>query len=702
MLDDEVKSRLQDLLADATDEENTGKRAELLKRYLAEPYGDEIKGKSQFVDASVSDAVEAILPEVMDIFTGSEHLVEFAPVGPEDESAAKQETAAVRHIFWQKNPGFEVLYTWIKEAMIQQNSYCWQGWVEKDEVEIEEYEGLDYQEYLMVMSQIEGDYEVQEQSGFEIVVDEESGAEVPVMEMGEDGQPVGIDLRIRCVKNTKQYVIEPFPQEDFFITPRWSALDLDGVPLCGRIHRNKTKEDWIAYGFSEESIEAFTRSADDEEEKAARHHTNDLDESQTATDYVEVYEIYAMIDADGDGIAELVQIWANEDASHILEWENGDEAVEEYSRVPITAMTPYIMPHRHIGRSVAENVDDIAKVKSVLMRTTLDALYASLYKRPHYNEIEAGENLEQDLASPDHGASVRTGGAEVTYPQTGAEAVPSATLPLMEKFDALQEIRTGATRYNQGLDADTLNKTMGGMAMIMGASQKKAKLIARTFAETALMRMFRGIHADLRKGPMKELVFQLRGQWVAVNPRAWKSRADMVVNVGMGRGDREERRAALGMTAQTQEKLIAAGSRMVDESKLFNTIADTLETFGVMGPENYFYDPNKLPPPPPPPPPAPDPIMISAQSQAQKMQADAQRDAAKLQADEREKERRFQLEMQRLRLEELKLTNTIQNERETLDLKEKEAVMKDDLERDKLDVTGAPGIPYGQVTGDTR
>ena len=55
--------------------------------------------------------------------------------------------------------------------------------------------------------------------------------------------------------------------------------------------------------------------------------------------------------------------------------------------------------------------------------------------------------------------------------------------------------------------------------------------------------------------------------------------------------------------------------------------------------------------------------------------------------------------MQELRLKELELSNRIQNERETLDLKEKEAVMKDDLERDKLSTGGTPAVPYGQVTG---
>lgn len=696
MISDEHKAQLGRLITDATDEENAGNRADLLDRYLGEPYGDEVKGRSAFIDTSASDAVDAILPEIMDVFTSAEHIVEFRPVGPDDEDAAKQETAVVRHIFWQENNGFEILYTWLKEAMIQQNAYVWRGWVEREEVDVEDYEDLDLEEFLSILSAEEGEYEVQNLTGITFQVDPMTGAEVPVQEMDDKG-PVPISMRLRCVETEKKYVIEPFPQEDFFGTPRWGKVSLDGIPCCGRIHRNKTKEDWIAFGFSEDSIEKLTEESNDTESEAARHITQDLSETAETIQYLELYETYAHIDLDGDGVAELVQVWCSDDAGVVMKWKDGKDAVKEVSRQPISALTPYIMPHRHIGRSVVENVDDIARVKTVLMRQTLDAIYATNHPRPAFDENEAGENLESDLATPNPGAPIRTGGAIIDW--TKPPQIVGEMIPLIQRFDDIQEIRTGATRYNQGLDAESLNKTAAGMGMILNASQKKAKLIARTFAETGMRDLFIGIHRDMRSGPVKELAIQLRGRWITTNPRKWKRRTDMTVNIGLGRGDRDERRMALGLVGQTQEKLIAAGSRMVDENKLFATMTDTLDTFGMMGAEKYFYDPQKLPPPPPPPPPPPDPIMISAQAQAQKVQYDAQINAAKLQADDHERERKHREKMAEYRLRELELMNRIQNERETLSLREKEVVMKDDLERDKLAVSGAPAVPYGQVTG---
>lgn len=700
MLSDSVKAEIARRLVEANSDESEDKKSDLLKRYLGEAYGDEIEGRSQFVDTAAQDAVEAILPEVMDVFTSSPEIVEFEPVGLEDEAAAQQETCAVSHVFWQKNNGFLTLYTWTKEAMIQQNAYVWRGWVDVKRTEVEEYEGLSFEEYDQILAELEGqEYEIESQSGLAIVEDEATGEQVTIPDLEAESE--GIDLKIRITKADKEYKIEPFPQEDFFVSSRWNSVSLEGAPCFGRRHRDKTKDDWIAFGFSEDSVELLSNPTDDEEETAARHHTRDVDDTDENEEFLELYEAYFFIDSDEDGSKNLLRVWCTEDGKTIMDWKNGEPAVDEVPSIPISTLTPYIMPHRHTGQSVVEKVDDIARVKTVLMRQTLDALYATLYKRPHYDENEAGEHLEDDLLNPEHGAPVRTGGAEITYPQTGAEGIPMATMPLIEKFEGLQEQRTGATRYNQGLDADTLNKTMGGMAMIMGASQKKAKLVARTFAETGLRDLFLGIHSDLRRGPMKELVIKLKGQWTSINPRTWRHRTDMVVNVGMGKGDRDEKRAALGYTQQVQEKLIAAGSRMVDEAKIYQSTGDFLKTFGVDGVEKYFHDPSRLPPPQPKPEP-PDPILISAQAQMQKVQADSQRDAMKIQADERERQRQHEIKMQELRLDEIRLTNSIQNERETLQLKEKEVVLKDDLERDKLSVQGTPGVPYDQVTGDTE
>src|SRR5271156_1571005 len=48
-------------------------------------------GRSSAVSSDVADTIEGLLPALMDIFAGSEDVVKFNPVGPEDVQAAEQE-----------------------------------------------------------------------------------------------------------------------------------------------------------------------------------------------------------------------------------------------------------------------------------------------------------------------------------------------------------------------------------------------------------------------------------------------------------------------------------------------------------------------------------------------------------------------------------------------------------------------------------
>src|SRR3954463_11016081 len=49
-------------------------------------------GRSQAVSTDVSDTIEGLMPNLMDIFAGSDEVVRSEPVSQEDEEPAQQET----------------------------------------------------------------------------------------------------------------------------------------------------------------------------------------------------------------------------------------------------------------------------------------------------------------------------------------------------------------------------------------------------------------------------------------------------------------------------------------------------------------------------------------------------------------------------------------------------------------------------------
>ena len=69
-------------------------------------------------ESDVSDVIEGLMPQLMDIFAGSDEVMKFEPVGPNDVAGAQQETDYLNHVFMQQNPGFMVLYAFIKDALL--------------------------------------------------------------------------------------------------------------------------------------------------------------------------------------------------------------------------------------------------------------------------------------------------------------------------------------------------------------------------------------------------------------------------------------------------------------------------------------------------------------------------------------------------------------------------------------------------------
>ncbi len=108
-------------------------------------------GRSRAVSTDVADTIEGLMPSLMEIFSGGDEVIRFEPVGPEDEQAAQQETDYVNHVFNQQNPGFMVLYSMIKDALLHKVGVVKVWW---DEQEIEEkrtYYNLDDQQLMMLL-----------------------------------------------------------------------------------------------------------------------------------------------------------------------------------------------------------------------------------------------------------------------------------------------------------------------------------------------------------------------------------------------------------------------------------------------------------------------------------------------------------------------------------------------------------------------
>jgi len=127
-------------------------RATAMEYYLGDMSQDmpAVDGRSSAVSTDVADTIEGLMPALMDIFAGSDEVVRFEPVGPEDEEAAQQETDYVNHVFMQQNPGFMTLYSFVKDALLSKVGIVKVWWEEREEEERETYYDLTEEQFQML------------------------------------------------------------------------------------------------------------------------------------------------------------------------------------------------------------------------------------------------------------------------------------------------------------------------------------------------------------------------------------------------------------------------------------------------------------------------------------------------------------------------------------------------------------------------
>lgn len=624
-------------------------RANEFNYYYGKPFGNEMEGESQVVSTDVADTIEGILPIILNIFTASDDVVRFDPNGPEDEEMAAQQTETANYVFYRQNNGFLVLYEWFKDALIQKNGIVKYWWEEKTSRDKSTYKGLTDGEYKMLK---EGDYveiEELEHSATDDpaalqarqIMAQQIQAQAPpeareqlMAAMMQQPIPQIHDVTLRITKDVSKICIQAIPPEEFGISALHNCISIQETPFC--YHRTQVAISTLReMGCPEEILQEVSPANEPDITPEALARDKFLDDTyrnsggpDQVTPSVWFTDCFIRIDYDGDGIAELRHITM---VGRTI-WEN-----DETDHINFAALTPIIMPHRWIGRSVSELIMDIQLTKSVIWRQMLNNLY--LTNNPRKAVLSSAGGIVQ--ANLDDLLTSRPGGIMREYVPNAIrnEEIPfvaGASFPMLEYMDGVKENRTGVTRYNQGTDSDSLNKTARGIQMIQTAGAQRTNLIARIFAETGVKDLMRGIVYMLSKYSSKAMTLKLRNKWVDVDPREWKTQFNMTVNVGLGTGNRDVQLQHLNAIHQQQIELMKEGrGYMVSDENIYTLYKKMSEAMGFKHPELFVSDPQKIDPKAKQKP--PDPAMVKAQMDAQegkdKLQFGAQKEQLSAQTE---------------------------------------------------------------------
>jgi hypothetical protein len=297
------------------------------------------------------------------------------------------------------------------------------------------------------------------------------------------------------------------------------------------------------------------------------------------------------MDYDGSGNPRLYRVTTGGDEGKVLT-RDGEADVIESDAVPFAAMTPVIVTHRFFGRSIADLVMDIQRVKTALLRALLDNAYMANNPRPLVAENEASESTMDDLLVSHHGATIRAKTTTAVVWQQ-VPTIGDHIYPALQYLDATREWRTGVSRQGQGTDPNALQNQVATIATQMfNAAQAKVKLIARIFAETGIRDLFGLLHLTIRKNGSQAQTVRLRNQWVTVDPRDWKDRNDMTINVGLGTGSKSEQLAHMMTILGLQKEALAGGmTNLVDAKKIYNSAKEVTRLIGLKDVDLFFNDP---------------------------------------------------------------------------------------------------------------
>jgi len=619
------------------DDDIGGNRAKATEYYYGAPFGDEEEGRSQVVSMDVRDTVQGILPSLMRIFFGPERVVEFAPQGPEDVMGAEQATDYVDFIFKRDNPGFKILHSAFKDALVRKCGIVKYWWDESTEVRAESFSMLDEQSMMMLT----------EDPNVEISAVREYP--VPGTEPMNEAQaimtppPMMYDVEIKRRIKTGKVKIEALPPEEFLIDRR--AKSIEEAIFVG--HRTmKTVSDLVAMGYDyDEMVEAAGNGNDfdNNDEYQARNPfavistANNGDPSSKSVLYIEGY---LKVDFDGDGIAEMRRICTIGTGNKVVR----NEIVDDRQ---FADFCPDPEPHTFFGMCPADVVMDIQEIKSNVQRGILDSLAQAIHPRTAI--VEGQANLE-DVLNTEVGAVIRMRAPGMVQPFT-TPFVGQAAFPMLDYLDDIKQTRTGISKAAAGLDADALQSTTkAAVSATVNAAHQHIEMIARIFAETGMRKLFTGILKLVVENQDRARMVRLRNTFVPIDPRSWNANMDVIVNVGVGDGTIEDRINILNQVAMRQEMLIketGPNNPVVTIPQYTNTLTKMLQLAGIKDSQNYF---NQLPANfqlPQPPAPKPTPEEMLAQVQAQAIQADIQKKAAELQldrekallADDRERDR---------------------------------------------------------------
>jgi hypothetical protein len=636
-----------------------------LQYYKAEAIGElaapDIPDRSSIVASDVADTVNWMLPSLLRPFATSQESMECEARTPQFAEKAKLASEYLRHLFWKRNRGFNVLHSWFKDALIQKVGFVKVFWEEFEEDVEENYTGLLPEQVQELLS--DDEVEPIEQESQEALI---------------EGQPVELwNVKVKRTSKKGKCSVLPCPPEEMRLHPRSRY----GEPLQFIAQQfYKTKADLEADGYDLSNVEAEDGWNMETIERADSQTPWFFDQSDGEMQRFLCSECYIKLDQDDDGIPEWRKVFMV--GQTIMD----DEKVDDH---PFVYFCPSPMPHVFFGECPADQALMPQRLRTSLLRASLDNVYLSVNKR--MGVVEGQVNLD-DLVNNRPGGIVRMKSKDALLPieQGGLD---QSAWNLVEWAEQWRETRTGFTRQSNGLNPDALaHSEVGseGVAVMADRADQRIELIARVAAETAVRVLFEKMLKCVCRYQQKADQVELLGQWLAIDPREWVDAFNIHINVGLGTGNKDRQAGVYSKIFQMQAPLVQGGA--IPPQAAIMAARKFAESAGVTAPETYFPDQMQHPP-------QPGPMEVEQMKAQAKAQVDLQSKQAELQVERERMQMQAQVDTNRQQVEAQQQAAKAQNEMQMERFKFEQQMQ---LEREKAQMQASLQIELARINAQAK
>lgn len=562
--------------------------------YFGRPFGDEKKGRSQVVSTDLRDATLDQIPDLLEIFMGSDSVVEFKPRYQASKLAqAQQATDMVNYVFYEENDGFLIMNAVLKDAGVRRLGYVKWWYEQQERITGTTMTGVS-QEELMYLQEEGIEFRITAESTDKFTVESTDPQTGQPTQVTEDRPVFTVDLVDR--KPDGCYRVEEVPPEEIVWTPE--ARKFARAPLIAHV-REVTVDELTRMGIDADFIEEhrgarpsrsteslpwarqFYGSSSQAESTRSDQESDVLASSQQGVWFAEAYALVDSPTNPGQSELRFFQCVGPEYAIF-----NGEGLGQLTDEVPIAWFTPDPEPHTIPGLCNFDYLREIQRVKSQIQRGQLNSLAQSIEQQL---VIAQNQVNPRDLIAPEISGLIRVRSDVNAVREIKHAFVGPDTLPVLAYYDQIRADRIGQQGPGEMLDPNVLQSTAAeGISAALTKGQKRTRMLARVYAETGFKALFQGIYRMLIKHQKREKMMRLRGQYVMVDPRHWDADMDVRVNVALGTGSKQQRILELQALLEDQKAHILQGSPLVSYVELRSTYAKITDLMGYKDTETFY------------------------------------------------------------------------------------------------------------------